>query len=121
MHKNTTAKPASTISSQTEPSPAPLAQRKKSKNSVFVLIFIYGFSAAMLHSFVKSMIDFRAHAAKSQVKVRDFTDLFYVLASAVLIVLLRHGFDVIFKQRIVDRVMAQGLSDPEFRIQKSLK
>ena len=121
MNNQTTSKIASTNSSQAEPSPATQPRKQKSKTGAFGLIFIYGFSAAMLHSFVKSMIDFRSDAAKWNVGVRELTDLFYVLLSAGLCVLLRYGFDCVFKQGIINRVMAQGLSDPEFRIQKSLK
>jgi len=121
MNQKTTKLSTQAANPQEHATSSVSAGKKKSKTNFFVLIFIYGFSAAMLHSFVKSMIDFRRDAAKHNVYVRELKDLWYVLISAVLCVLLRKAFDYFFKQGIVDRVMAQGLTDTEFRIEKSLK
>jgi hypothetical protein len=75
----------------------------------------------MLHSFVKSMIEFRREAEIHNVAVRQLSDLWYVLISAAVIGCLRKAVEVLLKQTITDRIVAQGLSDYEFRIQKSLK
>ena len=121
MNKETTQE-AKTVSTNQVELPKPTQMKKKgSSQSVFMLIFVYGLSIAMLHSFFKSMIDFRRDAAQHNVHVRELKDLFYVLLSAVGCVALRHGFDLLFKQGIIDRVHAQGLSDAEYRIEKSLK
>lgn len=75
----------------------------------------------MLYSFVKSMIEFRSLAEKENVELRQFKDIFYVVISAGVCFLLRFGFDCLSKQWIMNRIEAQGLTDTEFRVQKSLK
>ena len=121
MNQNTTTEAPATSDNQAK-LPQTKQDKKKGRSSgVIKLICIYGFSIAMLHSFVKSIIYFRRDAAKLNIRVREYKDLLYVLLSAICCVALRYGFELLFKQGIVDRIKAQGITNPESRIEKCLK
>ena len=83
-----------------------------------LLVFV---AYLMVHAFVKSMIDFRALATKSNVPMRDLTDLWLVLLATVLCAFLKLIFNFFFKESIIRSVQAQNVPDEEAKIKKCLK
>lgn len=101
------------------PEAAPMKKRKEMGLVPKMLLLFAAY--LMVHAFVKSMIDFRALATKSNVPMRDLSDLWLVLLATVFCALLKFVFDFFFKQSIIRTVQAQNVPDAEAKIKKCLK
>lgn len=87
-----------------------LAKKRKEMGLVPKLLLTF-VAYLMVHAFVKSMIDFRALATKSNVPMRDLTDLWLVLLATVLCAFLKLIFNFFFKESIIRSVQSQNVPD----------
>ena len=102
-------------------SSSPTSEKKIKPIGIVIKALLISFCYIMLHTFVKTMIDFRALTEEHKLKIRDINDLWLVVIAGVLCRVLNVLFEMVFKKKIVDNILAQNRPDSETKIKKNLK